>query len=77
MARRRQTIKVQWLKERVNHVLANSKESTPEKRAGMISVLELVLWEANDYRGFIFLESAGKQDPTTHRLMDETRRRYL
>tara|TARA_R100001086_G_scaffold234282_2_gene156445 strand:- start:1264 stop:1485 length:222 start_codon:yes stop_codon:yes gene_type:complete len=61
--RRRKTISIETLTEKVNHML---KESTcsPEMRDGMIAVLTTALHETNNYNGFRYLNGWPCDDVT-------------
>ena len=61
MANRRKTVEVAWLRELVNARLEKSTCS-PEVRRGMASVLESVLHETGNYRGFQYLPSANSRN---------------
>ena len=47
----RKTLDVKMIRERVNKMLDVST-CTPEERFGMIAVLEMILHESGNYRGF-------------------------
>lgn len=85
----RKTVKVSDLLERVNRALQTSgstlylrapgkdRELTPAEayRMGMISVLESVLHETGNYRGFGYQEMRRTEDGE-YEIADETRRVY-
>jgi hypothetical protein len=52
MARPKKTILVQELKEMVNQGILDSRDDYKENRAGMAWLIEKVLIETNNYRGF-------------------------
>ncbi len=81
---KRKTVAVDDLRSKVNHCLAESTCS-PEVRRGMISVLETILHDTGNYRGFTYLESAVPSWEGLHpdygykvgfKVEDETRRSY-
>ena len=67
--RKRKTVDVKWLKDSINKSLERST-CTAETRYGMISALEWVLHETNNYEGYYFLHL--KEDPN----FDDSRRFY-
>jgi hypothetical protein len=64
-SRKRQTVYVADLRDRVNTML-RAKDGQPEGRVALSVLLESVLMEAGQYRGFTYLD----------RETDDTRRRY-
>ncbi len=80
MQKQRKTIPIEAIKARGNHALANSEVYlpdgiTPEQawRMAIASMLEFVLFDANAYRGFGYLDMGRDVD---FKLIDETRRVY-
>jgi hypothetical protein len=82
----RQTVHVKGLIQRVNTLNRESKDCSPDLRAGWNSILEGVLYEADVYAGFSFLKGdqvpegelpgvSGEFSDTT--FPDETRREYI
>lgn len=85
----RKTVKVSELRDRVNGALlakdsslwlrapGKDRELTPAEalRMGMISVLESVLHETGNYRGFGYQEMRRTEDGE-YEIADETRRVY-
>ena len=55
MAKKRKTFKVSELTDMVNHFLANSFYTDPATRKGMMVVLESVLNETGNYKGYRYL----------------------
>ena len=51
MAKKRKTIEVEWLRRKVNAMLGRN-DITDQFRLGMCQVLEDVLTETNNYRGY-------------------------
>lgn len=76
MTRQRKTIAVEDVKQRVNHVLA-APTTSPEQRTGAYIVLEFILSDTGNYKGFQYLPSELKEDGTLKDVYDGTRRRYL
>jgi hypothetical protein len=73
----RKTIPVGWLREKVNTFLALSDDPMVEQRKGAAFVLETVLFETNNYKGFKYLSSewdASKEDLRDG--YDDSRRSY-
>ncbi len=57
--RKRQTVKVQEVKERVNAMIKAHAHNAPENdqfRMGMAAVLETILHESGQYKGFNYNE---------------------
>ena len=83
--RRRKTIQIEWIRTRVNEMLATSLCS-PEERMAMASVLTMILHETGNYRGFNYIEwlqdgheqwkADGKPHDNTPYLGDQSRRVY-
>ena len=83
MTRRRQTVPVKFLRDRINTLLQapshhrRSLEGLSAEQAyrmGAASVLEAVLHETGNYAGFGYLDVDHTVDPP--RIPDETRRAY-
>lgn len=82
----RKTIPVQGLKIVVNSMLEKSIDEARHERSGMAAVLERVLMDTDNYKGFQYLDSEFETEPTAddngvpyRRLrdgFDQTRRRY-
>jgi len=53
--RARKTIKVQEVKDRLNDFLANSSKELISERKGVISSLEIILFDSGNYSGYKFL----------------------
>lgn len=68
----RKTVDVDWLKAKVNYFLEHSHEMglSPDKRLGAAAVLELVLHETDNYKGFNYINGWTPG-------VDESRRRYF
>lgn len=62
----RKTIAVASIVAKTNGYLANSDDDRQAERLGMIVVLEYILFETDNYKGFSFTVEG-----------DETRRRYV
>lgn len=76
MARPRKTFEVEGLKKRVNNLLA-APDTTPDERRGAYSVLESVLMETDNYKGFGYLLSETNGEGRLKEDYDDTRRRYF
>ena len=81
MSRARKAVDVSWLRDKINFGLAYRDRKlpadlTPEQayRRGMASVLELVLHETGNYKGFGYLDIDFTVDPP--HIPDESRRVY-
>lgn len=72
---KRKTFKVQDLVNRTNDRLRVSTCS-PEVRLGMIAVLESILHETGNYRGFNYLEGKVGESGYVESFGDESRRYY-
>lgn len=72
----RKTFKVEELKKRVNSWLA-SEYSTPQERRGAYAVLESILMETGNYKGFGYLPSETDGQGRLKNDHDDTRRRYF
>lgn len=85
MTRTRKTIHVQELKEHVNMMLEKSKCSD-DVRHGIARVMQHVLFETNNYRGFNYVEwldggfkawkADGEPEDNTKYLGNQSRIRY-
>lgn len=51
----RKTIEVEKIRKMVNHRLANDVKDTPEVRAALSTLLEVVLMDTGNYHGFTHL----------------------
>jgi len=80
MMAKRKTIPVVRVKEIANHVLANSTEDfSPEQRLAVAGLLETILMETDNYRGFGYLPGVYEYDDvklTAKLTGDESRRVY-
>jgi hypothetical protein len=72
---KRKTIDVQYLRDNINQRLADST-CEPEVRYGMISILENVLHETGNYKGFCYLDPITRQATGKMHVLDESRRYY-
>lgn len=78
MTSKRKTYKIETLIEKVNGMLMGSAPDEGEARQGMATVLESVLHETGNYRGFSYLPTEWKADGSGLRDgFDDTRRRYF
>ena len=79
----KKTIQVEWLKEKTNEFLALSAPEMKEQRFGMAAILEAVLFETHNYKGYGFnaTEYLPAELQTTDQVLregyDESRRRYF
>ena len=73
---KRKTFNVKDLVDKMNDRLKNSTCS-PEARFGMISVLESILHETGNYRGFTYLEGEVGESGYVEKFGDESRRFYF
>ena len=62
MSKARKTVNVQAVKDQVNHMLENSIDGFRAERIGMFSVLEDILFQTDNYRGFTYLGDYKKDD---------------
>lgn len=71
----RNTIAVATLKNKVNDILRESLPEMKESRMALMTLIESVLFETDNYMGFRYLEAEydGNEVVT---LGDETRRQY-
>lgn len=73
----RKTIKVEDVKDRVNGFIAAHAANVPDGQAtrmGMIDVLEAVLHDTGNYKGFRYLASTSQVHAGNY---DESARRYF
>ena len=77
MARKRKTIEVEEFKRYMNTILANSTDSVTEAREAVASVLEHVLMETGNYKGFQSTSPRVSEIGNHVVFADETRRRYF
>lgn len=73
----RKTVSVDYIKERANTFLATSFDDMAGMRRGMAALLESVLFESNNYKGYRYLST--EWDESTGSLregFDDTRREY-
>lgn len=64
MTTTRKTIKVDELKKRANHVLLNSADDAQNVRQGWINMIEGVLMDTGNYRGFGYLNNRHMREST-------------
>jgi hypothetical protein len=74
----KKTVRVDYLKERINNALNLPDVNTPEMRRAFATVLEDVLHATGNYHGFQFTDPNRQHDdrgliPGTY---DDTQRRY-
>jgi len=55
MAKSRKTVSVEYLIDKVNHYLRHSSDDKQGERQGALNLLEIVLVETVNYRGFGYL----------------------
>jgi hypothetical protein len=75
----RKTVDVQAVKKRANLLLGlkNESENTPEFRRGVIGMVEFVLFETGNYKGFKYRYSEWDVERNQLRAgYDDTRREY-
>ena len=72
---KRKTIEVAAVREMANAMLANSDDDRTEGRVGVALLLERVLHDTGNYKGFRYLHYLDESRPN-HRTDDETRRYY-
>jgi hypothetical protein len=73
----RKTVSVEYVKERANTFLATSDDSMAGMRRGMAALLESVLFETGNYKGFRYLSTEWDESTETLREgYDDTRREY-
>lgn len=76
MGRQRQTLPVDILKNRVNRMLA-AEGGTEDGRKALAVLIEGVLMDTGNYKGFGYLPAEWEKDGTGLRDgYDDTRRRY-
>lgn len=68
----RKTLPVRTILEKANNMLANSADELEDARRGVCCLIETLLFEADCYRGFSYLPSAGLKGGGS-----EYRRKYL
>lgn len=77
---KRSTVNVSYVRDRANSFFRNSDDSTPEMRLGMAALLESVLFETDNYKGYVFLDSewdlSNPDRPQLRDGYDQTRRLY-
>ena len=85
---KRKTISVEAVKTQVNFMLKNSTNLSPDFRTGIASVLEYVLHETENYKGYWMLrpnevpegQKAGiifdESTEHNHQYPDDSRRKY-
>ena len=84
---RKKTLPVSVIRERANALLANDNHFSSDFRSGVAALLEGILTETGQYRGFNFLpwlnggyaqwEAAGKPEDRDPYIGDQTRRVYF
>lgn len=77
MVARRKTVNIDFVKTKVNYFLAESDDTQTGERRGAASVLEMILFNTDNYRGFSYLPS--EWDAATEKLRDgydDSRRLY-
>lgn len=57
MTKQKKTIEVSRIKEMVNHYLKNSSKSEYAERLGECFLLEAILMETGNYKGFRYIET--------------------
>lgn len=75
MSKSRKTIEVDSVRTMANHFLANSPQEAAFQRQGTIGLVETILSQTGNYRGFRYLEAI-HSDGKLITLGDETRRYY-
>ena len=74
---KRKTIEVEKVKEIVNNLLANSTEEvTSMERLMAARVLERVLFETGNYKGFGYLPGVIEYTEDTHSIIGDVSRRH-
>lgn len=86
---KRSTIKVSFVIEKANAFIRNSADSDKDRRLGIASLLEAILFETNNYRGYSYLTETDMKNSLNgkipgisenqfgnDRMMDESRRKY-
>jgi hypothetical protein len=75
---KRSTVNVSYVKEKANYFLEHSDDSQSEQRKGTAGMLEAVLFETDNYKGFSLLSSEWDNAKWALRDgYDDTRRRYF
>lgn len=87
MSNMHKTIKVKRLLDKANHMLAESADNRSEFREGVATMIESILMDTGNYRGFGYLskeelkgraKTPGIQETEDHfEIVDETRRHYF
>lgn len=73
----RKTVNVAWLVDKTNQFLATSEPKMTGERRGMTAVLEAVLFETGQYKGYGYLPSQWNEgELILAEDRDETRRHY-
>lgn len=84
----RKTVNVEWVRQKANYFFLHSKDDLKDQRFGVIGILEGILMETNNYKGFRYLieddmktslagKSVGMTDNNEERIFpDESRRFY-
>lgn len=73
---RRKTVDVGWVREKVNAYLSSPTTGQIGRQA-VASLLELILLETENYRGFCYVDVDGKSVVYQAGETDETRRSYF
>ena len=72
----RKTVSVEAVRQRAN-LLLGSDTTGVEQRWGVIAMIEFVLFETSNYKGFSYLPSEWDEDSAALKKdYDETRRKY-
>lgn len=82
MAAARKTVPVEAVRDRVNHFLTHSQNHETAARKALASLLESILLETGNYKGFLYLASELQTGPDGIEAglrdgYDDTRRQYL
>lgn len=73
----RKTLKVAWLRDKVNTFLMSSTDDMRKERLGMAAVLEAALFETDNYKGYSYLSSEWDEEGQKLREgYDDSRRCY-
>lgn len=74
----KKTVGVEWVKDKTNELLALSADEMEWQRRGAASLLEAILFETGNYKGYSFLSSEWDEDTQTLRMgFDDSRRKYM
>jgi hypothetical protein len=77
-SRRTKTVDIEWIKGWVNHNLANSIDSRVNQRYGKCDLLESILMQTGNYKGFHYLHNDFPlKEGELYITADESRRVYL